>query len=343
MAAPIYPKSADEILTTLAELFEYQQNHEMAAVLRSAHAYIEHAYSDDQYEGVEYFRLRLELPVKEFAPLEPTLEKAERVIKDKLQRTFGNIGGNILRGASIVAMPSVPRTVGAHKIAKRYDGSTIWEDGTFRLFLSHVSTYKSETKKLKEQLRPCGVSAFVAHEDIEPSLDWQNEIVGALESMDAMVALLTPDFHLSNWTDQEVGIALGRQVLVIPVQLGTLPYGFIGKQQALRGTFDDIAATASGIVDILGKHATIGARMREALVRAFEQAKSYAASRTASLKIVTLKGFTPEQLDRIAAGCENNRQVKESTGVVWRINKYLSTVVPAKPPIANSENDDIPF
>ena len=64
--------------------------------------------------------------------------------------------------------------------------------------------------------------------------------------MDALVALLTENFHDSNWTDQEVGVAIGRDVPVITIRMGTDPYGLMGKWQALSGCHfsksDDMAA-----------------------------------------------------------------------------------------------------
>jgi hypothetical protein len=51
-------------------------------------------------------------------------------------------------------------------------------------------------------LRSFGVSAFVAHENIEPT-KWQDEIEKALLSMNALAAILMPGFHESKWTDQE--------------------------------------------------------------------------------------------------------------------------------------------
>ena len=60
------------------------------------------------------------------------------------------------------------------------------------------------------------------------------EIEKALFSMHALLPLLTDGFHDSNWTDQEIGIAVGRGVPVISVKLGTDPYGFIAKYQAVQ-------------------------------------------------------------------------------------------------------------
>ncbi len=84
----------------------------------------------------------------------------------------------------------------------------IWGPYHVRVFLSHKATVKVQTSQLKQSLARCGIAAFVANEDIEPTQEWQREVERALFSMDALVALLTPDFHDSNWTDQEVGVAI---------------------------------------------------------------------------------------------------------------------------------------
>ena len=46
---------------------------------------------------------------------------------------------------------------------------------------------------LKSELARLGVSCFVAHEDIEPSTEWQEEIMAAVFSMHALAGLLTSD------------------------------------------------------------------------------------------------------------------------------------------------------
>ena len=53
--------------------------------------------------------------------------------------------------------------------------------------------------------------------------------------MDALIAILTPGFNESKWTDQEIGVAIGRKVPIVPIRIGLDPYGFIGKYQALQG------------------------------------------------------------------------------------------------------------
>lgn len=114
----------------------------------------------------------------------------------------------------------------------------IWQGGRYRLFLSHKTEVKRRAAALKQSLELYGVASFVAHEDIHPTQDWQNEIEAALSTADAFVAVLTENFHDSLWTDQEVGYALARGIPIIALRLGRDPYGFIGKFQALSCQWD---------------------------------------------------------------------------------------------------------
>jgi len=43
--------------------------------------------------------------------------------------------------------------------------------------------------RLQSSLRRFGISAFVAHVDIDPTKEWQDEIEAALFSMDALAAI----------------------------------------------------------------------------------------------------------------------------------------------------------
>jgi nucleoside 2-deoxyribosyltransferase len=92
-----------------------------------------------------------------------------------------------------------------------------------------VSKLKVETVDLAERLSEYGVTGFVAHEDIEPTKEWEEEIRLALTTCDALAALLRDGFRASTWTDQEVGFAIGRGILVVPIRMGLDPYGFMAR------------------------------------------------------------------------------------------------------------------
>ena len=107
---------------------------------------------------------------------------------------------------------------------------------------------------LQDALLNFGISAFVAHNDIEPARDWQTHIETALSTCDALVALLHPKFHQSNWTDQEIGFAMGRGVPVFSVRFGQDPYGFIGRFQAFAGDDGPEPELARQLFTVYQKH-----------------------------------------------------------------------------------------
>lgn len=109
-----------------------------------------------------------------------------------------------------------------------------WPDETkFRLFISHISAAKENATRLRDCLAPYHISGFVAHQDILPTEEWQTEIEHALHAMDAFLAIHTPGFAKSFWTQQEIGFAVARGLKIISFKMGEGPTGFISKHQAL--------------------------------------------------------------------------------------------------------------
>jgi hypothetical protein len=51
--------------------------------------------------------------------------------------------------------------------------------------------------------------------------------------MDAFIAVRTPGFLKSFWTQRQIGFAVGRGVKIISFSMGEDPTGFISKRQAL--------------------------------------------------------------------------------------------------------------
>lgn len=102
-----------------------------------------------------------------------------------------------------------------------------WAAGDPRVFVSHLADIKEITANLGVKLQLLGISTFIAHNDIEPTREWQDEIELALSTMDVMIALLSPGFKESNWCDQEVGVAIGRKVPIIPVRVRQAHMGLL--------------------------------------------------------------------------------------------------------------------
>jgi hypothetical protein len=140
-----------------------------------------------------------------------------------------------------------------------------WQDSKgFRLFISHISKDKLIATRLKDALAKYKIAGFVAHEDIHPTLPWQDEIERALQTMDALIAVHTVGFSASIWTQQEIGYALGRGTTVISFKMGEDPTGFIGKHQALPRRNRTAEQIAEEINKLLQADPRTTARMKEA-------------------------------------------------------------------------------
>src|SRR5690606_17271888 len=145
---------------------------------------------------------------------------------------------------------------------------------------------------------------FVAHNDIEPTREWQDEIESALSTMDAMVAVLVPGFPESKWTDQEVGVAIGRRVPIGPLKAGRDPYGLIGKYQALpiRGKqFEQIAVE---VIELLAKKPQIAAKISRVLIEELKRSGSWARSKELMDLIEKCRNFSPEAIADLRAAAE---------------------------------------
>jgi signal recognition particle subunit SEC65 len=139
-----------------------------------------------------------------------------------------------------------------------------WKDGSqFRLFISHLAIHKVKAMRLKEALAPYHISCFVAHEDINPTRAWQDEILRALSKMDAMLTVHTDGFSESIWCQQEIGFALGRSVKVIALRMEEDPKGFIATEQAILLRKRNAEQVSEEIASILTNHPSTKSRMAE--------------------------------------------------------------------------------
>lgn len=185
-----------------------------------------------------------------------------------------------------------------------------------------------------------GVSGFVAHEDIEPSREWQQTIEVALMSMHAVVALMTPEFHESRWIDQEVGWGFGRGVLVLPARLGVDPYGFAGKVQAVTGHIDHPKPLAKSItLALLGNSRTHG-EMRRALVHAFARSDCWATAKLLAEIVTTISAFTVDEKAVLLRAVKDNGQVRGARGVAESIREAFGVDGALEGTVADSS---IPF
>jgi TIR domain len=191
-----------------------------------------------------------------------------------------------------------------------------WSADHFRLFISHRSSEKQFAGQISSRLARWGVDAFVAHDQIEPTQEWQERIEAGLRTCDSLVAILTPDFLNSEWCDQEVGYCMARNILIVPLSLdGTNPHGFIGKYQRMNArTTEEVGGVASRLFSLLASND----RTRDKMILpiAMRYARSYsfddARENFDRLKTISKENWTPELGEIIEDAPANNGQVREA-------------------------------
>ncbi len=143
--------------------------------------------------------------------------------------------------------------------------------------------------------------------------EWQDEMERALFSMDVLVALLTDGFSDSDWTDQEVGVAVGRGVPVVPVRMGKDPYGLMGKYQALRG-HTNAEEIAVAIFECLLDYDGLQPLATDAFISAITQSPNYATSNNLATYLPDIRQLSSRQVRDLVDAFNGNGQVYRSFG-----------------------------
>jgi hypothetical protein len=201
------------------------------------------------------------------------------------------------------------------------DTLSFWTPGHLRLFISHRDTHKAEARELAEALSNYGVSAFVAHDTIEPMTTWQREIERGLETMEVMLAFVTDDFQDSVWTNQEVGYALGKGVPIISVKFQRKdPAGFIATKQALKGRLDRVGQVAPAIYGLLVQNVGQRERLQQSLVSAFASSLSWEDARDRFDRMAkSVSTLTDGEVRQIQAAYSSNESLH---GAYYLKNHY---------------------
>lgn len=305
----------ERYLAALSKLYAQEGKRHLQEIIVNAQVRVHEEWSYDNWDGGLWGHA-LYLTVPEFLFLKSVKQKdeAQSEIKEDINKIH-NVRGEFIDVVFIEM--DVPddadwRQESGLLLAGKRDVSTdavkrIWGDGGFRLFLSHKTSVKKEAAELKDRLGLFGIAAFVAHEDIHPTKAWQDEIENALASMDGFIALMTKDFHDSDWTDQEVGYALARGVPILAVRLDLDPYGFIGKFQAVS---TDWVGAAADIAKVFIKHD----RAFSAYVNALRQCPNWDSANILAKSLSGLERLTAKQIDELVAAYNETSELRGGWG-----------------------------
>jgi hypothetical protein len=226
--------------------------------------------------------------------------------------------------------------------------TTFWKQGYFKLFISHLAKHKEKVVHIKNNLEIYGISSFIAHEDVKPSREWQNEIEKALHTMDALTAILMDGFKESMWCDQEVGFAVGKEVLIIPVKKDLDPYGFIAKYQFIQGDGKNIPEVSKEIFNTIVNNDKTRDMILTSLTNLISNSTHEQRAHKQLRILSEIDDLPKETLIQMAEQIKNNTVLMKSKSFMLEAKKLFSLYNiddfdMNRNAITNIEEDEIPF
>lgn len=183
-----------------------------------------------------------------------------------------------------------------------------------KAFISYATDNKKLAHGIKENLEIYGVTTFLAHDDIKPTEEWQDRILEELHSSQIFIPVLTDEFPMSAWTDQEVGIALSTGALIIPIKVTINPYGFIARYQALKLKKEDVSKACYNILHIIAAKPLLAQEIRDLIIGVFGDSSSFSNAEENAEVVASLSNYTSAQFKRIANHILENSQIYNSFG-----------------------------
>lgn len=194
---------------------------------------------------------------------------------------------------------------------------------------------------MKAALRAYGIDGFVAHDDIEPSEEWQNAIEVALGTCHALAAFLHDGFRGSAWTDQEVGYGIARRVPILPLMFKLAPHGFMGRWQAARCHGRNPKQVAARIFEMLITDERTRGRAEDAIITSVIHAANFDAGNARTERLSRITDWTPTRLQRLRSAL-NNSQISGAWQGKPRVDAILRQHDPHAPTVPPGLGD-VPF
>lgn len=193
---------------------------------------------------------------------------------------------------------------------------------TLRLFLSYSDKDKFLAGNIKENLSKFNIGVFLAHEDIPPTQEFQEEIIQNLKECDAFLPLLTKNFLNSEWTSQEIGIAYAFQKPMILLKTDVDPYGFIAKYQALKIKEDSLEESCMKILDVIGKNKILQENLKYCMIHSLGKCRNFD---NAAIRLNLLKefNFNENQINEIFRLAIINNQIRRAGAGIEMLQNWL--------------------
>jgi hypothetical protein len=180
------------------------------------------------------------------------------------------------------------------------------------VFISYSSADKSIAGCLKDLMEKFEMSAFLAHEDITPSRNWEKEIIKNLKKCQVFLPILSSSYIRSDWTAQETGFALALNKLVVPLKIDsdTNPYELIRHLQVLNLDSEDMKSSCAKIMIAINDNPSLKKSLINCLLSALEKANSFDSAEPVIEALNRLEPFNDKQMNQIIRVCIKNHQAR---------------------------------
>jgi hypothetical protein len=306
----------DTGIKTLIKILNLKRRNDLAMLLRGCKSYINESGQYGTYLFSVLSSFVILSPVEEYYKLKG-LPKED---KNLLKQLVLDIYPPQEHSPEIIAVE--------FRILQEEDSNNIQQNlrNSLKIFLSYSTNDRYLAGKIKNYLQYYGFEVFLAHEDINPSEEWQDIIKQNLEVTDILIPILTKYFEHSDWTDQESGIALVKAGLIIPLNInGTIPYGFLNKYQALKFQDDKIEISCNKILTTILEKYPYRERLFKSLLKSFRESENFEEAKIKSQILINLD-LNEKQVLEILKVSINNKQIYGSFGAQSNLalltNKY---------------------
>jgi hypothetical protein len=330
-----FEERAKALAATAGKIARLQNAEFEADILELSFASLVKTGSQEEWGEVrDFYTFMLEVPIPTFAAIDNQRENLEksicRRVRQLVRTQFGKLITEVVI-SPILSEESRPVETRPEEGQVHEEAPSFWQAGFFRLFISHTSANRDSAHRLKQAVSEYNVAAFVAHDDIEPTTEWEAEIERALRTMDALAAIISPDFFESRWCDQEVGFAFGRSKLVVPICKDAIPHGFLGKYQGFKAQGLLPSAVADKLTDILVGHSLTAQRMADALVERMANSGSWDISKRTMALLEKVPHLNESQVTKLVLSSEDNSEVRNAFGVPDRIQILVRRIGKGEP------------
>jgi hypothetical protein len=140
-----------------------------------------------------------------------------------------------------------------------------------------------------------------------------------------MLVFITDGFFDSYWTNQEVGVALGRGIPIIPVKMQKCdPCGFINDTQALIGDLENPAATVDGIYKVLVEKLGQEERIRKATVQAFVDSSDFDEAGRRFNRLQAIRSVSEADIQQIIEAFSSNENLYKAWYLTNKHNRLVN-------------------